>query len=60
MSDHLEGFFPHVNSHAEITDDLRAVQEALEDILAGDRGIMFEEVDKQFRKKHGLPSCHDE
>ncbi len=35
--------------------DLEAVQEALDDIAAGDKGISLEEFDRKFREEHGLP-----
>jgi len=35
--------------------DLEAIQEALADFDAGDRGVPIEEFDREFRIKHGLP-----
>jgi AAA domain len=36
-------------------DEVAAIQEALDDMAHGDRGIPFEEFDRAFRKKHRLP-----
>jgi hypothetical protein len=38
-----------------LEDDLSAVQEALDDMQAGDAGVTLEEFDNQFRQKHNLP-----
>jgi hypothetical protein len=37
------------------TEDTLAIQEALSDLANGDRGISFEEFDRDFRKRHNLP-----
>ncbi len=37
-------------------EDVAAVQEALDDMAKGDRGMAFEEFDRDFRKRHGLPA----
>jgi hypothetical protein len=37
-------------------DDFAAIQEALDDLANGDRGIVFEEFDREFRKRHNLPT----
>lgn len=36
-------------------DDLAAIQEALADLAKGDRGVPFEEFDRDFRERHNLP-----
>lgn len=36
-------------------DDEEAIRQALEDIAKGDRGVPFEEFDREFRKQHNLP-----
>jgi hypothetical protein len=36
-------------------EDVAAIQEALTDLANGDRGIPFEEFDREFRKRHSLP-----
>ena len=36
-------------------EDLEAIQEALDAIEQGDRGISLEEFDREFRALHGLP-----
>jgi len=36
-------------------DDLAAIQEAIDDMEAGDRGIPFEDFDREFRSRHNLP-----
>ena len=36
-------------------DDVAAIQEALDDLDKGDRGIPLEEFDREFRKQHHLP-----
>jgi hypothetical protein len=38
-------------------DDLVAIQEAIEDMDAGDTGIPFEEFDREFRARHNLPTA---
>lgn len=43
-------------SEAAFADDLAAVQEALDDMAAGDIGAPLEEFDRQFRQRHGLPA----
>lgn len=35
-------------------DDLAAIQEAIDDMDAGDRGIPLEEFDRDFRARHNL------
>lgn len=35
-------------------EDVAAIQEALDDIAKGDRGIAFEEFDRVFRERHNL------
>ena len=37
------------------SEDLAAIQEALDDMAKGERGIPFEEFDRDFRKRHNLP-----
>jgi hypothetical protein len=37
-------------------EDVAAVQEALDDIAAGDKGMLFDEFDRDFRKRHNLPA----
>ena len=37
-------------------EDVAAVREALDDIAKGDRGIPFDEFDRDFRKRHNLPA----
>jgi hypothetical protein len=44
----------HPNAHAS-EEDVVAVQEALTDLANGDRGIPFEEFDRDFRQRHNLP-----
>lgn len=36
-------------------EELEAIQEAIDDLEAGDEGIPFEEFDRQFRVRHQLP-----
>jgi len=36
--------------------DLAAIREALDDMAKGERGIPFEEFDREFRKRHNLPA----
>lgn len=42
---------PHV-----FDEDIDAVREALDDVANGDRGIPFDEFDRDFRKRHNLPA----
>jgi hypothetical protein len=37
-------------------EDVAAIQEALDDMAKGDRGIPFDEFDRDFRKRHNLPT----
>jgi hypothetical protein len=37
-------------------EDLAAIQESLDDLANGDRGVSFEEFDRDFRKRHNLPA----
>lgn len=37
-------------------EDMAAIQEALDDLRHGDRGVSFAEFDCEFRKRHNLPS----
>jgi hypothetical protein len=36
-------------------DDLAAIQEVLADLAKSDRGVPFEEFDRDFRQRHNLP-----
>jgi hypothetical protein len=41
--------------HSEAADeDAVAVQEALDDMARGDRGMPFDEFDRDFRARHGI------
>jgi hypothetical protein len=44
----------HPDSQAS-AEELAAIQEALNDMAHGDRGIPFEEFDRDFRRRHQLP-----
>ncbi len=37
-------------------EDVAAVREALEDMANGDRGVPFEQFDREFRQRHNLPA----
>jgi hypothetical protein len=37
-------------------DDEAAIREALDDLAAGDRGIPFDQFDREFRKRHNMPA----
>ncbi len=37
-------------------EDVAAIQEALKDMAMGDRGVPFEEFDRDFRKRHNFPA----
>ena len=39
----------------DLADGVAAVKEALASIAAGDRGVPFDEFDREFRTKHNLP-----
>jgi len=41
---------------ADSSEDAAAIREALEDLAKGDRGIPFDEFDREFRKRHNLPA----
>jgi hypothetical protein len=36
-------------------EEVAAIQQALTDMVNGDRGIPFDEFDRGFRKRHNLP-----
>jgi hypothetical protein len=38
-----------------VDDDTAAIQEAIDDMESGDRGISFEDFDREFRARHKLP-----
>jgi hypothetical protein len=38
-----------------LAEDLAAIREALDDVANGDRGIPFDEFDRDFRKRHNIP-----
>lgn len=40
---------------AELETETLAIQEALDDLKNGDRGIAFDEFDGEFRARHNLP-----
>jgi len=44
----------HPDSQA-CAEEVAAIQEALNDLAHGERGITFEEFDRDFRKRHNLP-----
>jgi hypothetical protein len=37
-----------------VADDVAAIQEAIDDMKNGDKGIPFEEFDREFRARHNL------
>jgi hypothetical protein len=37
-------------------EEVAAIREALDDMAKGDRGIPFDEFDRDFRKRHNLPT----
>jgi len=37
-------------------EEVAAIREALDDMAKGDRGITFEEFDRDFRKRHNFPA----
>jgi hypothetical protein len=37
-------------------EDVAAIQEALDDIAKGDRGMPFDQFDRDFRRRHNLPA----
>ena len=37
-------------------EDVAAIQEALDDMAKGDRGIPFDQFDRDFRNRHNLPT----
>ncbi len=39
----------------QFEEDMAAIQEALQDMANGDKGIPFEEFDRDFRERHRLP-----
>jgi hypothetical protein len=45
----------HPDEH-ELDQECEAIREALVDIANGDTGIPFDEFDRDFRRRHNLPS----
>ncbi|MFL5245450.1 MAG: hypothetical protein ACJ8FY_25415 [Gemmataceae bacterium] len=46
-----------LNSQAHALDEeVAAIGEALDDMAKGDRGIPFDEFDRDFRNRHNLPA----
>ena len=43
-------------SPQHISEDLAAVQEALDDMADGDVGIPLAQFDEEFRRRHGIPA----
>ncbi len=41
--------------HDANDEDVAAIREALDDLANGDQGMLFEDFDREFRKRHGLP-----
>jgi hypothetical protein len=39
----------------EFAKNVAGIREALADMDAGDHGVPFEEFDREFRRRHGLP-----
>lgn len=39
-----------------LDEDEAAIREALDDIAKGDRGIPFDQFDREFRKRHSFPA----
>jgi hypothetical protein len=39
-----------------LAEDVTAIREALEDMAKGDRGIPFDQFDRDFRQRHNLPA----
>lgn len=43
-------------SPAEYSETVQAIRQAISDMDAGDHGAPLDEFDREFRKRHGLPS----
>jgi hypothetical protein len=41
---------------ASFEEDVAAIQEALDDVANGDRGMPFAQFDREFRIRHNLPA----
>jgi hypothetical protein len=39
-----------------LDEDVAAIREALDDVAKGDIGIPFDQFDREFRKRHNLPT----
>jgi hypothetical protein len=39
-----------------LDEEVAAIREALDDMAKGDRGIPFDQFDRDFRKRHNLPA----
>lgn len=51
------GEWRKLHSQAQASEeDVAAIQEALDAMPKGDRGIPFDEFDRDFRKRHNLPT----
>jgi hypothetical protein len=51
----LDEWRRHYPDAQAATDDLAAIEEALDDVARGDRGVSFAEFDRDFRNRHHLP-----
>jgi hypothetical protein len=45
----------HPQTHA-FDEEVAAIREALDDMAKGDRGVPFDQFDRDFRKRHNLPA----
>ncbi len=47
--------FMRESDEPALEEDILAIEEALDDLAKGDCGVSFEDFDRDFRKRHGLP-----
>jgi hypothetical protein len=45
----------HPSAHSH-DDEVAAIREALDDLAKGDRGVPFDQFDREFRRRHNLPA----
>jgi hypothetical protein len=45
------------SDEAALEEDILAIEEALVDLANGDRGVSFEDFDRDFRKRYNLPDA---
>jgi hypothetical protein len=56
VPDEWRRLLPH---EQDFDEEVAAIQQALDDIARGDKGDLFEDFDRDFRKRHHIPGSND-